>query len=167
MVNEDKNQIYRYKPSANGFSQKTNILPQLSSSKILDIAVDGGYYIVTADGKISRFLSTNNDGMVSLVLNKIPGAWSVDESLPTQVIATDKLSYVYIRNGKKIWIFQPNSRSFRDINALTYIAQLEIQSDEEISDISVPRDGQMYISTEKGVYEATFQISDGNFFLTN
>lgn len=167
VVNDDRTQIYRYKPSANGFSQKTNILPQLSTSKILDIAVDGGYYIVTADGKISRFLSTNNEGLKSLVLNKIPGAWTLDADVTTQVIATDKLSYVYIRNGKKVWIFQPNSRSFRDINALTYIAQLEIHSDDVISDVSVPRDGQMYISTEKGVYEATFQISDGNFFLTN
>lgn len=167
IVNSEQNQIYRYKPAANGFSQKTNILPQLSSAKILDIAVDGGYYILTADGKISRFLSTNSEGVKSLTLNKIPGAWDIDAMLPTQLVANNKLSYVYIRNGKKVWIFQPNSRSFSDINALTYVAQLEIQTTEEITDISVPRDGQIYISTDKNVYDQGFQITDGNFFLSN
>lgn len=48
-VNTEQNQIYRYKPSANGFSQKVNVLPALSISKILDIAVDGGFYVLTAD----------------------------------------------------------------------------------------------------------------------
>ncbi len=167
VVNAEQNQIYRYKPAANGFSQKTNILPQLSGCKILDIAVDGGYYILTADGKISRFLSTNSEGVKSLVLNKIPGAWTIDATLPSQIVANNKLSYVYIRNGKKVWIFQPNSRSFSDINALTYIAQLEIQTTEEVMDISVPRDGQIYISTDKNVYDQGFQITDGNFFLSN
>lgn len=77
----------------------------------------------------------------------------IDANAETQLVANNKLSYVYIRNGNKIWIFQPNSRSFADINALTYIAQMEVQTSEELRDISVPRDGQIYISTDKGVYE--------------
>lgn len=81
------------------------------------------------------------------------------------MIANNSLSYVYIRNGKNLWIFQPNSRQFQDINALTYIAQIQIQSEKEITDISVPKDGQMYITTENGIFESQFQISDGKFFL--
>ena len=73
---------------------------------------------------------------------------------------------MYIRNGRPIWIFQPNSRQFQDINSLTYIAQVQIQSDSDVVDLSVPRDGQMYISTEKGIFEAQFQVKDGKFSLT-
>ena len=165
-INAEQNQIYRYRPSANGFSQKTNSLTAQTSAKILDIAVDGGFYILTEDGKINRFVSTNDKGVVSLTLNKIPGAWKIDSGLSTQIVANDKLSYVYIRNGRTIWIFQPNSRQFQDINSLTYIAQVQIQSDSDVVDLSVPRDGQMYISTEKGIFEAQFQVKDGKFSLT-
>lgn len=166
IVNSESNQIYRYKGGTNGFLQKSNILPQLTSSKILDIGVDGGFYILTADGKIGRYLGVKEaDGITPLTLNKIPGSWIVNASEPTQIVATERLSYVYIRNGKKIWVFQPNSRQFRDINALTYIAQIEIQTDNEITHISVPRDGIFYISTNKGIYDNQFEVKDGKFFL--
>lgn len=122
---------------------------------------------MTADSKISRFVPTKSDeGLKTLVLNKIPGSWNIDSSLSTDIIANNNLSYVYIRNGKTIWIFQPNSRDYRSINALTYVAQLQIQSEDDVTGISVPRDGILYITTKKGVFEAQFQVSaEGKFYL--
>lgn len=158
--------MYRYRGGTNGFMAKTDTFTKPTESKILDVGVDGGFYVLTTDGKIGRFLSTNaNAGIVSMTLNKIPGGWSIDAASPTQVIASERLSYLYVRNGKKVWIFQPNSRNFRDINALTYVAQIEIQTNDTIEDVSVPRDGLFYITTNNGIYENQFEIKDGKFYL--
>ena len=160
-----KSQILRYRPAVNGFSQKSNILPSAYSGTILDMGIDGGFYLLLSDGKVGRFISTNNAGVVSLSLNKIPSAWNIDTSLTSQLIGNEKLSYVYIRNGKKVWIFEPNSRRFQDISALSYIAQLEIESAQELRSISIPRDGLIYATTATGVYEVGFEISNGKLIL--
>ncbi len=55
--------------------------------------------------------------------------------------------YVYILSGDRVWIFSPDSKRFQDINSLTYVAQLELQTEEEIRDIFVPRDGMLYTTT--------------------
>lgn len=165
-INADQNQIYKYKPSANGFSAKTNVLGAPSNSKILDISIDGGFYLLLSDGKIGRFLSTKADAwIVGLTLNKIPGSWTINPSEESEMIATENLSYLYIRNGKKIWIFQPNSRSFQDVNALTYVAELEVQTESNILDISVPRDGLLYISTDTWVFETQFEVKDSKLYI--
>jgi hypothetical protein len=65
----------------------------------------------------------------------------------TKIISQQNLFYVYILSGNRLWIFTPDSRRFQDISALTYVAQLEIQTDEEIRDIYLPRDGTLYITT--------------------
>ena len=165
LVNTDRNQIYSHKPVGKNFNAKTNVLPELFSSKISSLAIDGGFYIIGEDGRVYRYVRVNEGGVKSLVLNKIPGAWNLNMTDGTQIVASSTLSYVYIRNGKNIWVFEPNSKSFRDINALSYIAQLEIQSNENISDLSVPRDGIFYITTEKGVFETNFEISDSKLIL--
>lgn len=165
-LNPENTQIYKYKPSPNGYSAKANVLNEPTSTKILDFAVDGGFYILQADGKIGRFISTKSDeGIKGLVLNKLPGSWTINANDPTELIASGKLSYIYIRNGKKIWVFQPNSRNFQDVNALTYIAQLEIQTDDAILDISVPRDGIIYTSTVSGIFETQFEIKDSKLYI--
>lgn len=165
-INTDWTQIYKYKSSANGFSSKTNVLPTISPSKILDIAIDGGFYIINAEGKIWRYLSTKPAEWInSLVLNGIPGSWNIDSSKNTEIIANEKLSYLYILNDKKIWIFQPNSRRFQDINALTYIGLIAINSEEQITNLTIPRDWLVYITTSKWVFEQNFTITDGKMIL--
>lgn len=119
-----------------------------------------------ANGKVGRYLSTNDAaGIVSLTLNKIPGAWNIHADESSEIIGNDTLSYVYIRNGKKLWVFQPNSRRFQDINSLTYVAQLEIQANGTIESISLPRDGMIYITTSSGIFETQFEIIDGKLIL--
>lgn len=129
------------------------------------MAIDGGFYLLTTDGKIKRYVSTTNLGIVSLDLNKIPGAWSIDETAHSQIIASEKLAYVYILNGNRVWVFEPNSRRFQDISALTYIAQLDIQSAEDIRSINIQRDGTIYMTTENNIYEVHFEVSNGKLIL--
>lgn len=165
LLNEWGNNIYRYRPGVNGFSQKADIFENSSDSTILDMAIDGGFYLLTTDGKIKRYVSTTNLGIVSLDLNKIPGAWSIDETAHSQIIASEKLAYVYILNGNRVWVFEPNSRRFQDISALTYIAQLDIQSAEDIRSINIQRDGTIYMTTENNIYEVHFEVSNGKLIL--
>lgn len=166
LLNDTENQIYKHKPGTNGFSQKTNAFSRPSDDKILDFSLDGGYYLLMANGKVGRYLSTNDAaGIVSLTLNKIPGAWNIHADESSEIIGNDTLSYVYIRNGKKLWVFQPNSRRFQDINSLTYVAQLEIQANGTIESISLPRDGMIYITTSSGIFETQFEIIDGKLIL--
>ncbi len=165
LVGESRNQIFRYRPNANGFTEKNPILPSFTDMPILDIAIDGGFYILMENGKIGRFTSTKGDGISYLTLNKVPGAWNIDTSGKSQIINTDKLSYVYVLNGKKLWVFQPNSRNFQDVNALTYIAQIEIQSNDTVESVSVVRDGNILLTTNTGIYEINFEIIDEKLIL--
>jgi hypothetical protein len=59
------------------------------------------------------------------------------------------LSYVYILDGNKVWLFSPDAKRFQDIKSWTYIAQMELSTPDKIIDISLPRDGLMYVLTEK------------------
>jgi hypothetical protein len=75
------------------------------------------------------------------------------------------LKYFYIISGKNVWIFQPESRNFRDLKSLTYVAQVEVATNDPIITTYVPRDGQILIGTAKGIYPLNFQISDGKIVL--
>lgn len=165
LVSESKNQIFRYRPNANGFTEKTPILPSFTESPILDIAIDGGFYILMENGKIWRFTSSKNEWISYVTLNKVPGVWNIDSSAKSEIINNDKLSYIYILNGKKLWVFQPNSRNFQDITALNYIAQMEIQSNDRVQSISVSRDGYLLVTTQTGVYEVNFEIIDDKLII--
>jgi hypothetical protein len=63
------------------------------------------------------------------------------------------LAYAYVLSGKNIWIFAPDSKRFQDVTAWNYVAQLELQTTEDIRNISIPRDGLIYVVSEKAVYE--------------
>lgn len=167
ILNETGNQIHKYKPSGNGFASKTSVFPETPSEKILDFSIDGGYYLLLESGKIGRYISTKSSGTIeNLTLNKIPGQlFSFDVSKKSQIIGTEKLSYVYIRNGDRLWVFQPNSRKYQDINALEYIAQLDLQSTDEVRSVSVPKDGTLIISTSNNVYSIQFEVIDGKLVL--
>jgi len=75
------------------------------------------------------------------------------------------LKYIYILNGNKIWIFEPDSKKFSDVRSWTYIAQFEIDTEEEIRSINAPRDGLLYIVTNLLVYETPFEMVDKNIIL--
>jgi hypothetical protein len=100
------------------------------------------------------------------MLNKIPGEYNVGkDGIHTKLIVRGDLNYIYILNGDRIWIFQPDAKRFQDIRSWTYIAQVEVQTKEMIRDIAIVRDGLIYILTEKGVYDIVFEFVDNNIVL--
>jgi capsid portal protein len=83
-----------------------------------------------------------------LILNKIPGSYTLGQSEKnTRLILSSNLKYVYVLDKNRIWIFEPDAKRFQDIKAWNYIAQIELETPEEIRNISIPRDGKVYVVT--------------------
>ncbi len=154
-----KDQIQRHKPGVNGFSQKASLLTKTQPG-IFDMSIDGGIYLYIDDGKILRYTG-NKDSLTSIILNKIPGEWKLDTTKNSVFITRSYLSYTYILNGNRIWIFQPDSKRFQDIKSWTYIGQFELGTESTVKHISVPRDGLLYVTTNQGVYDLKFEFVDG------
>ncbi|MBS9784131.1 hypothetical protein KGV55_02155 [Candidatus Gracilibacteria bacterium] len=164
-VGNKEDQIIKYVPGQNlTFSKKTDYLPK-KLNDILDIGIDGGFYLLMKNGQINRYYSASNKGIYPLTLNKIPNTWSINPKESAQIITSDRLSYVYIQNGKRVWIFSPNTKDYKSIKSLDYIAQLEIKTNEKLESITVPRDGLIYATTSKGIFEVGFEVVDGHLTL--
>lgn len=156
---KDLGQIYKYRPGQNGFSTKANVLSN-STPGILDIGIDGGYYILKADQRIERFAWNSLSG---LVLNNLPWEYTVWLSGGnTRLIIGTNLNYVYILDGNRVWIFSPDSRRFQDVKSWRYIAQIEIVGKDGLRDVAVARDGLFYVLTDAWVYDINFEFSDNN-----
>ena len=159
LLETSKNQIQRHKPGLNGFSQKSGLMEKVQPG-IFDISIDGGVYLYMEDGKILRYLWDKNT-LTSIILNKIPGEWGIDTSKISTFITRSYLSYTYILNGKRIWIFQPDSKRFQDVKSWNYIGQFELNTESTIKSINVPRDGLIYVTTSSGIYGLNFEFVDG------
>ena len=59
----------------------------------------------------------------------------------------------------KIWIFEADSRNYKDVKSIKYIWQLE-SSEWNIDTIYVPKDGIIYIWNTTWVYVINFDVSD-------
>ncbi len=164
-LSADGKSISRHRPGLNWFSSASRIMEDLPVP-ILDFGIDGGIYLLDTWWKMERFVSGKAEWNTKwLILNKIPWEYTLGQEDPSHIIGGQNLSYVYILSGNRIWIFSPDSKRFQDISSLTYIAQLEIQTDEEVKDLFVVRDGTIYITTNLGVYEKNFEVVDGKILI--
>lgn len=162
--NKDEWQIYKHRPGINGFSQKSWVLSTLSPG-IMDLWIDGGFYILKNDQRIIRAMGWNGSA-TGLVLNNLPGDYTVWQgSTNTRIIISWNLNYIYILDKNKVWIFLPDSKRFQDVRSWSYIAQLELSSKDKIVDIAVPRDWLLYVLTEKAAYSVGFEFVDKNIII--
>jgi hypothetical protein len=162
--NKGEWQIYKHRPGINGFSQKSGVLGTPSSG-IIDIGIDGGFYILKEDQRVIRAMGSNGSA-TGLVLNNLPGDYTVGQgSTNTRILLAWNLNYIYILDKNKVWIFLPDSKRFQDVRSWSYIAQLELSSKDKIVDIWVPRDGLLYVLTEKGAYSVGFEFVENNIII--
>lgn len=162
--NKGEWQIYKHRPGINGFSQKSGVLGAPSSG-IIDIGIDGGFYILKEDQRVIRAMGSNGSA-TGLVLNNLPGDYTVGQgSTNTRILLAWNLNYIYILDKNKVWIFLPDSKRFQDVRSWSYIAQLELSSKDKIVDIWVPRDGLLYVLTEKGAYSVGFEFVENNIII--
>lgn len=157
-------QIYKHKPWLNGFSAKSSVF-SAPNPEILDVGIDGWFYIIKNDQKIIRLVGSNGT-QTWILLNKIPGEYTIGKNLnSTKIIVRSELNYIYILDGNRVWVFLPDSKRFQDVKSWTYIAQIELSTPEEIRDIAVARDGLIYVLTAKGVYDLVFEFVDNNILV--
>lgn len=165
LLSSDGKSIFRHRPGINWYSAKTNMIEWVAQT-ILDIAIDGWVYIIEDSWKIQRYISGKTEWAPKwLIINKIPGEYTIGQSEPIKIVSQQNLSYIYILSGDRVWILSPDSKRFQDVNSLTYIAQLELETEEEIRDIYIPRDGTLYVTTNLWVYEVLFEMVDGKVLL--
>ncbi len=158
LLDSSKTQILRHKPGVNGFSQKSSLLEKPQSA-IFDISIDGGVYFYMDDGKILRYTGDATN-LTPIILNKIPWEWNLDTSKNSVFITRSYLSYTYILNGNHIWIFKPDSKRFQDVKSWSYIGQFEINTEDIIKSINIPKDGSIYLTTNRWVYNLKFEFVD-------
>jgi hypothetical protein len=162
--NKSEWQIYKHRPWINGFSQKSWVLGAPSSG-IIDIGIDGGFYILKEDQRVIRAMGSNGSA-TGLVLNNLPGDYTVGQgSTNTRILVAWNLNYIYILDKNKVWIFLPDSKRFQDVRSWSYIAQLELSSKDKVVDIGVPRDGLLYVLTEKWAYSVGFEFVENNIII--
>ncbi|MDD2565265.1 MAG: hypothetical protein PHZ26_01110 [Candidatus Gracilibacteria bacterium] len=162
LLSDKKNQIYRHKPGVNGFSAKSPLIDDKDTKNLLmyDFAIDGGFYILNNDLSIEKFFSSPSYIKKSIIINGIKNTTYVNNSnTPPKMTVGLNLNYIYILMDNKIWIFEPDSRNYKDVKGVKYVGQLE-PSDSTINSIFVPKDGTIYVGNKAGVYLVNFEISD-------
>ncbi|MDD5770114.1 MAG: hypothetical protein PHE25_04035 [Candidatus Gracilibacteria bacterium] len=166
MLNNNGTQIYKHTPSLGAYSAGVQYLNEGDSKnlgKILTIGIDGGIYILNNELKLFKFFSSPKYRLESIVLNKLPDNYLFDGG-KINLITRNNLNYLYLFLNNKIWIFEPNTKNYSDTKSLTYIGQIE-GKDEIIKGFYIPRDGEINILTENGIYKINFEAKDGKIIV--
>lgn len=163
LVRKSPFEIFRHTPRTNNaFSPKTTLYANAEVT-IHDVAIDGAVYALTPEWRILKIVGGQTPTQTGITLNGIPWEYSVTQD--SFIFVRPNLNYFYIMSGKNIWIFKPESKNFRDLKSLTYVAALDVSSTEPVISYFVPRDGQILVATRKGIYSLDFQTSDWKIIL--
>jgi hypothetical protein len=103
--------------------------------------------------------------MVKIIMNNLPKNYKQEQpDWKTELKARADLNYIYILLNNKIFVFQPNSRNYRDVTSLTYIGQIE-WSENKINDFYINHDWELWVINNTGIYDLSFEISDNKLIL--
>jgi len=166
----DKNiaQIHKHWASWKNFTKATPYLKEDDINaiwKILSVAIDWGFYILKSDLMVQKFFSWPKYEMVNVVMNNLPKNYVIeDKTTKIELKARADLNFVYILLNNKIFVFQPNSRNYRDVTSLTYIWQID-WLEEKIKDFYVNHDWELWVINNKWIYDLSFEISDNKLIL--
>lgn len=167
VLSADGTQIYKHKPSVNGFSSKSSVLEgdRSKKPKILDFGLDGGFYAVRDDLMMDKVFTVPDYSERSLMLNGLPDDYSLASAneIP-KFYAFANANYVYLILSNRIWVFEPDSRDYRNIKSVRYVGQIEVV-EHPVRAIFVPKDGTVVASTDSGVYQIRFEVSDGKLVI--
>lgn len=166
VLSADGKQIYKHKPGINGFSSKTEVI-QAADTKdhtILSFAIDGGFYILKDDLSMDKIFGLPNYTKRSIVLNNLPENYSLTDNRTPRFFNAPNLNYIYLTLGNNIWVFEPNTKNYKDVSSMKYVGQIEIL-EGKIGAITVPKDGTVIVATDAGVYTLHFEVSDGKLIV--
>lgn len=162
VLSEDGKQLYKHKPGVNGFASKTEVFESADTKNhnILSFAIDGGFYILKEDLTIDKIFGLPNYTKRSIRINSLPDNYTLDDNKNVTFFNAPNLNYLYLILGNRIWIFEPDTKNYKDVKAVKYIGQIEFV-EGKIGSITVPKDGTVIAATDAGVYTVNFEVSDG------
>jgi hypothetical protein len=161
LLDTDGKSIYKHKPGVNGYGPRTVVTTRELTENIVDIAIDGGFFGISRDGKIQRIISSPYTAS-GMQLNGLPGIYETGASGDTMSIYTSQnINYIYTRSGNKIWIWKPDTKNYKDLKSLSYVGEIQVTTSEDIVHIYVPVDGTILLSTAKNIYKVIFEVVDG------
>ena len=101
----------------------------------------------------------------SIVLNSLPDDYALSEAneIP-KFYAFANANYLYLILSNRIWVFEPDSRDYRNIKSVRYVGQIEVV-ESQVRSIFVPKDGTVVAATDAGVYQIRFEVSDGKLVI--
>jgi len=167
LLGKENSQIFKHSKNWNKFSSakwylKKDDLTQIW--EILSVAIDWGFYILKKDLSIVKFFS-NPYRVETITINNLPENYNVEnEESRINLKTRAELNYVYLLMNNKIWIFKPNTKNYTDTKSLTYMWQIEWDSDI-IKDFYINYDWEMIILNESWIYKLNFEISDDRIII--
>lgn len=118
VLSNDGTQIFKHKPSVNGFSSKSSVLvgDRAKKPKVLDFGLDGGFYVVRDDLMMDKIFTVPDYSERSLMLNGLPDDYALaDANEIPKFYAFANANYLYLILSNRIWVFEPDSRDYRNI----------------------------------------------------
>lgn len=168
LLNSDWNQILKHKPWVNWFSSKISIIDNadIKNLNIIDFALDWWFYVLKKDLSIDKFFTVPAYSKRSILLNKLPKNYDIESDQSPKIFIWQNLNYIYILLNNRIWIFEADSKNFKDVKSLKYIWQLESQQ-WKVNTIYIPKDGTIFVWTDDWVYSINFEVSDWKIIIRN
>lgn len=130
---------------------------------VLSIAIDWWFYMLKKDLSIVKFFSSPYR-LESILINKLPKNYVLEEWKNTSITARANLNYVYILLNNKIWIFKPNTTNYKSTQNLTFVWQIEWAT-KTIKDFYVNYDWEILVLNESWLYKLTFEINDNKVLI--
>ena len=166
LLGDDGHQIWKHKPGPNGYSVKSGVLPDTETKSatgmLLDLVVDGGFYLLGRDLTLSRMATSPTYTRRSIIINSLPkDEYSIlDGTSAPRLLLGNNGYYVYMLLNNRIWVFEPNSKNAKDVNAVKYIGQIDT-SEGTIDSAYIQKDGIVYVGMKSGIYKVNFEVVDG------
>jgi len=167
LISKNTNQIFKHSIYWNNFKKAEPYLkPEDSkSTKILDIAIDWGFYILKQDLSIVKFFSSPYR-FETITINNLPENYTKSNNGKIKIIARKDLNYVYLLLNNKIWILKPNTKFYKKTKSLKYLGQIE-SNWEKITNFFVEKDWTLIILNKNWIYNITFNENDGKILVNN
>ncbi|NDK08695.1 hypothetical protein EOM39_05655 [Candidatus Gracilibacteria bacterium] len=166
-LSSGSNQIYKHKKFGDSFEKGTPYIEEQdikNHSNIMDIALDGGIYLLKKDLTMVKVFRSPIYRIERLTLNKLPKNYDVEpNSTPPRIIVGSKLKYVYLFLNNRIRVFRTNSPNFNQTKTLTYVGQID--GVDKIIDFNIYRDGEAFILNKNGIFRVNFEVSDNKLIL--
>lgn len=101
----------------------------------------------------------------SIMINGLPDDYSLvsDAEIP-KFYVFQNTNYLYVILANRIWVFEPDSRDFRNVKAIRYVGQIEVV-ENSVRSLFVPKDGTVFATTDTGVYQIGFEVADGKLVI--